>query len=117
GLPREHGGPDRAVAREAHVVELDLVEAGARRSLGDPDDVLPDLLAVGVRPAEARVVDPDGTVAVLDREIRPGGGQHRVLVDHDPPDQVDAGRMRLAGRGSGRVVRLRGTDLARERPR
>src|SRR5207247_2126311 len=83
------------------VVELDLVEAGPRRGRADPDDVLPDPLAVRVGPAEACVVDPDGTVAVLNREIRPRRGQRRVLEDDDPPDQVDACRMRLAGRGGG----------------
>ena len=47
-----------AVAREADVVELDLVEAELRSLFGDVDVVLPDALVVGVRPAEAGAVEP-----------------------------------------------------------
>ena len=59
GLVGEDGALDRAVAREAHVVELDLVEARAGGGLRDRDDVVPDALVVRVRPAEAGVVLPD----------------------------------------------------------
>jgi hypothetical protein len=117
GLAREDGGLDRAVAREAHVVELDLVEGRASRRLSDPDDVLPQARVVGVRPTESGVVHPDRAVAVLDREVGARGGQRRVLEDDDAADQVDACGTGLKHRVRGLVVRSRGADFARDRAR
>ena len=80
---------DVPVGREAHVVELDLVEAGARRHLGNRDVVVPDPPVIRVRPPEPGVVAPDGAARRLDREIRPALGKPRILEHHDSADQVD----------------------------
>ena len=106
---------DVAVGGEAHVVELDLVEAGAGGDLGDRDVVVPDALVVRVRPTEACVVVPDGAVRVLDCELGTAGREARVLEDDDAADQVDALCVNLAGGLARLVVRLCGADLARER--
>ncbi len=82
-----------AVARETDVVELDLVEARLRGGHGHVQVVGPDASVVGVRPAEARVVVPEGAVGVADCKGRPLLGEHRVLERDDAADQVDAVRM------------------------
>ena len=54
---------------------------------------------------------------MLDRQVRTGRGQRRVLEDDDAADQVDARRASLPGDSRGLVVRLRRADLPRERAR
>ena len=102
---------DVAVGGEAHVVELDLVEAGARGDLGDGDVVVPDPPVVRVRPAEAGVVTPDRAVAALDREVRARRRQQRILEDDDAADQVEALRVRASG-----DLRAACSTAARRRP-
>ena len=88
---RVGGGGQPAVGREAHVVELHLVEALGDRFPGDRDEVVPDLLAKRIDPGELLVVDPGLAGArVDDREIRSMVGQDVVLEGDDARDGVDA---------------------------
>ena len=112
------GEPDLgevAVAREADVVELDLVEAELGRLDGDVDVVLPDPLVVGIRPAEAAVVQPGRAVCPPDRQGGIAGGQERILEGDDAADQVEASRVDLRHGLLGVVVPLGGADPPRER--
>src|SRR5437762_11565528 len=102
-----------AVAREADVVELDLVEAELCRLLGDVDVVLPDALVVGVRPAETGAVEPPRAVGTPDRELGNAGRQGRILERDDSADEVEPGGMDLCDRALGVVVTLRRADLVR----
>src|SRR5436190_17111966 len=104
-----------AVAREAHVVELDLVEAGFRGGGGDVHVVAPDPAVVRVRPAEARVVQPEGAVAAMHRQLGPLRREHRILERDDAADQVDPVLMRQAHDLLRVVVRGGGSDLVRQR--
>jgi len=90
------GRPELAVGREAHVIELDLVEAAPDRLPSDGDVVGPDLLAEGIDPGQSLVVDPRLAGArVDDREVGPGVGQDVVLERHDAGDRVDATRLEV----------------------
>ena len=104
-----------AVAREADVVELDLVEAGAHRRLRDVEVVVPDPLVVGIRPPEAGVVDPNAASGRPDREVRPLLGQDRVLEADDTADEVDPLLVEARGYLLGVVVAHRRSDPPGER--
>ena len=104
-----------AVAREAHVVELDLVEAELRRLGGDVDVVLPDALVVGVRPPEPGAVEPARAVRAADRQLGRARREDGILEGDDAADQIEARGMDLGDGALGVVVGLRGADLLRER--
>ena len=93
-LAREDGALDVAVGREADVVELDLVEAGAGGDLCDRDVVVPDPTVVRIRPAEPGRVRPDRAVRAPDRQVRPSVRESRVLEDDDAGR---SGRARTCG--------------------
>ena len=85
-----------AVGREAHVVELDLVEAPPDRFLAEGDVVGPHLFAERVHPGQLLVVDPGlAGPGVDDRQVRPGVGQDVVLEGHDAGDRVDAAGLEI----------------------
>ncbi len=106
---------DVPVAREARVVEHDLVEAGSGGCHRDVDVVLPDPLVVRVRPPEPGAVAPHRAVSRTNRHPGTSLGQPWILEHDDAPDQVHAGGVRLP-RDRGRVVvALRAADLCRER--
>ena len=89
-----------AVGREAHVVELHLVEAAVDRFLRDGDVVGPHLLAEGVDPRQILAVDPRLACArIEDGEVRSRGGQDVVLERHDAGDRVDAARLEVGHHG------------------
>jgi hypothetical protein len=87
---------DVAVARKAHVVELDLVEAELRSLRGDVDVVLPDAPVVRVRPAEAGAVEPARAVGAANRELGSPGREQRIFERDDPADEIEPGGARCA---------------------
>jgi len=105
---------DVAVRREAHVVELDLVEAGLRRGDGDVDVVAPGGARVRVEPGEAAARLPHAAVRMPDRELRVRDSRDRVLERDDAADQVDPGPVRLARGRAGVEVRPGGAVGARD---
>jgi hypothetical protein len=117
GLARIDDRVGVTVRREAHIVELDLVEARTRRDLGDRDVVVPDAAVVRVRPAEPRMVAPDRAAGRPDREVRPALGEPRILEDDHASDQVDAPGVRRGRQLPWLVVRPRRAYLRRQRNR
>jgi hypothetical protein len=110
--------PDRrhvAVGGKAHVVELNLAEAGVHGRHGDGEVVRPDPPVVGIEPAEPAARAPDAAVAIPQRQPRPTLRQNRILERDDSADQVEARRVHLPRRTPRVVVRLRRADAARER--
>ena len=91
------------VAREAHIVELDLVEACVCSRHRDVDVVAPGGPGVRVEPGEAAVRPPERAVASVNRKPGMRGRRDRVLERDDTADQVDACFVRL-GRDRLRVV-------------
>ena len=97
-----------AVAREADVVELDLVEAEPRRGDGDVDVVLPDALVVGVRSSRARRCcarrEPSrrriASVGALPPRA-PGSSKRDDAADQVEPRRVDLAATARRHRSSG----------------
>ena len=106
-----------AVAREADVVELDLVEAGFGGGDGHVDVVAPGGAAVRVEPREAAVRPPDRAVGLVNCELGMRDRRDRILEAHEAPDQVDAGRVCLTRDGLRVVIRLGGAVSGRDRGR
>jgi hypothetical protein len=104
-----------AVAREAHVVELDLVEAELRRLGGDVDVVLPDSFVVGVRPPEPGAVHPARAIRAADRQLGGARREDGILEGDHTPDQIEARGVDLRDDPLSVVVGPRGSDLLRER--
>src|SRR5262245_26031061 len=97
-----------AVAGEAHVVELDLVEAGLRCGRGDTDVVAPGAPVIRIEPREARGIVPRRSVRPLQRQVGPGGAQRWIGERDDAADEVDTGsvsrpngRLRIVERSCG----------------
>ena len=122
---------DVAVAREAHVVELDLVEAGLGGGDADPDRVAPDPPVVRVHPAEAAVVQPARAVRAEHGERGPGGrelGSSKTTTRpirympaactrwRRPTRRRSTGRAAPISRASGGQLAARRTRPARSRP-
>src|SRR3954468_14874985 len=103
-----------AVAREAHVVELDLVEAELRRPAGDIDVVLPHTPVVRVRPAEAGAVHPPRAVCTADRQLGRARREDGILEGDDTSDQIEARGVDLGDDALSIVVGPRGADLLRQ---
>src|SRR5713101_3264534 len=92
-----------AVTREAHVVELDLVETCLRCGYRNVDVVFPGGSRIRVEPRETAVRTPERAVAFVNRELRVRDRRDRILEGDDTADQVDACPVRLR-RGGFRVV-------------
>src|SRR5579859_4615076 len=86
-----------AVAREADVVELNLVEARLRRGYCKVDVVLPRGARVRVEPCEAAVRVPERAVGLVHRDLGMRGRGDRILERHDAADEIDAGFVHLGG--------------------
>jgi len=103
-----------AVRGEAHVVELDLVEARPRRRRRDREVVLPGAAVAGVEPAQSGTGLPDRAVRCPDGEVGARDGEDRVLERDDAADQVDAVLVCEPRGPPGVVVRPGGADRARQ---
>jgi hypothetical protein len=85
------------------------------RGRGDVDDVLPDPPVVGVDPREPAGSSPHRAVGALDRELRPRGGDDRVLEGDHAADQVQPRSVHAAGRLPRLVVQARRAARPRQR--
>ena len=113
-LRREPHASEVSVRGVAHVVELDLVEAGPRGGDRDREIVVPRAAVPRVDPAEAGARLPDGAVRRLHGEIGPRDREDGILEGHDAADQVDAVTVREPRDAPRVVVRPGRADRAGE---